>query len=91
MSGAPAGRSRSACLLGGVSGNVTDRIVRDPAAFHGHVVDFLIAAALPDLQRRRLRINVAAGLIILQTFRGVGLDGSRDADHRAAGSTATQS
>jgi signal peptidase II len=27
-------------------------------------------------------INVAAGLIILQTFRGVALDGSRDADHR---------
>jgi len=78
-------------LLGGVSGNLTDRLVREPEAFHGHVVDFLMLPHWPVFNVADICINVAAGLIILQTFRGVALDGSRDADHRDAGSTATQS
>ena len=78
-------------LLGGVAGNLTDRLVREPEAFHGHVVDFLMLPHWPVFNVADICINVAAGLIILQTFRGVGLDGSRDADHREAGSTATQS
>jgi signal peptidase II len=65
-------------LLGGVSGNLTDRIVRDPAPFHGHVVDFLMLPNWPVFNVADICINVAAGLIILQTFRGIALDGSRD-------------
>ena len=71
-------------LLGGVSGNLTDRFVREPEPFHGHVVDFLMLPNWPVFNIADICINVAAGLIILQTFRGVALDGSRDADRRRA-------
>ena len=65
-------------LLGGVSGNLTDRVVRPPEPFHGHVVDFLMLPNFPVFNIADICINVAAGLIILQTFRGIHLDGSRE-------------
>jgi signal peptidase II len=65
-------------LLGGVSGNLTDRIFREPEPFHGHVVDFLMVPHWPVFNIADICINVAAGLIILQTFRGIALDGSRE-------------
>ena len=71
-------------LLGGVSGNLTDRLVREPETFHGHVVDFLMLPHWPVFNVADICINVAAGLIILQTFRGVALDGGRDARATAA-------
>jgi signal peptidase II len=77
-------------LLGGVAGNLTDRLVRAPETFHGHVVDFLMLPHWPVFNVADMCINVAAGLIILQTFRGVALDGSRDADHGDVHPTATQ-
>ena len=69
-------------LLGGVCGNLTDRIVREPEPFHGHVVDFLMLPHWPVFNFADVFINVAAGLIILQTFRGISLDGSRQSDPR---------
>ena len=66
-------------LLGGVSGNLTDRLVREPEPFHGHVVDFLMLPNWPVFNIADICINVAAGLIILQTFRGISLDGTREA------------
>jgi signal peptidase II len=77
-------------LLGGVAGNLTDRLVRAPEPFHGHVVDFLMLPNWPVFNVADVCINVAAGLIILQTFRGVRLDGSRDADHPTDASSATR-
>lgn len=65
-------------LLGGVGGNLTDRIVREPAPFHGYVVDFLMLPHWPVFNIADMCINVAAGLIVLQTLRGVHLDGSRE-------------
>jgi signal peptidase II len=70
-------------LLGGVGGNLTDRIVRPPEPFHGHVVDFLMLPDWPVFNVADMCINVAAGLIILQTFRGVSLDGTREKDKAA--------
>lgn len=67
-------------LLGGVAGNLTDRLVREPEPLHGHVVDFLMLPNWPVFNIADICINVAAGLIILQTFRGVALDGSRGSD-----------
>ena len=67
-------------LLGGVSGNLTDRIVREPEPFHGHVVDFLMLPNWPVFNIADICINVAAGLIILQTFRGIALDGTRESE-----------
>lgn len=67
-------------LLGGVAGNLTDRVFRDPAPFRGHVVDFLMLPKWPVFNVADICINVAAGLIILQTLRGIRLDGRRESD-----------
>jgi signal peptidase II len=64
-------------LLGGVAGNLTDRVVRDPAPLRGHVVDFLMLPHWPVFNVADVCINVAAGVIVLQTIRGVMLSGSR--------------
>jgi signal peptidase II len=64
-------------LLGGVAGNLTDRLVRDPGFMHGHVVDFLMLPNWPVFNVADICINVAAGVIILQSFRGVTLSGAR--------------
>ena len=65
-------------LLGGVAGNLTDRVFRDPEPFRGHVVDFFMLPNWPVFNIADVCINVAAGLIILQTFRGIALDGTRE-------------
>ena len=65
-------------LLAGVAGNLTDRILRDPAPLRGHVVDFLMLPNWPVFNVADVLINVAAGLILLQAFRGIRLDGTRE-------------
>ena len=67
-------------LLGGVAGNLTDRMVREPGPFRGHVVDFLMLPNFPVFNVADICINIAAGLIILQAFRGIAIDGSRHED-----------
>ncbi|GGD18826.1 signal peptidase II [Nocardioides daphniae] len=67
-------------LLAGVLGNLTDRVFREPEPFHGHVIDFLSFGDFPVFNVADVLINVAAGVIILQSLRGVSLDGSRDGD-----------
>ena len=73
-------------LLAGVLGNLTDRVFRSPGFLRGHVVDFLQLPNWPIFNVADMCINIAAGLIILQAFRGVGVDGTRakvDRDARA--------
>ncbi|MCW2814521.1 MAG: peptidase signal peptidase [Nocardioides sp.] len=67
-------------LLAGITGNLTDRLLRDPGPMRGHVVDFLQLPNWPIFNIADICINVAAGLIVLQAVRGIGLDGTRDAD-----------
>ncbi|WP_323794550.1 signal peptidase II [Nocardioides sp.] len=67
-------------LLAGVLGNLTDRVLRAPGAFRGHVIDFLQLPNWPIFNVADICINVAAGLIILQAFRGIRLDGTRESD-----------
>lgn len=64
-------------LLAGVAGNLTDRVFREPGVLHGHVIDFLQLPNWPIFNLADICINVAAGLIILQAFRGVSVDGTR--------------
>jgi signal peptidase II len=66
-------------LIAGVSGNLTDRLVRSPGPLRGHVIDFLMLPNWPVFNVADMCINVAAGLILLQAFRGVRLDGTRGA------------
>ncbi len=66
------------CLLGGVLGNLTDRIFREPGPLRGHVVDFLQLPNWPVFNVADICINLAAGVIILQAIRGVSHTGERE-------------
>ncbi|MBZ5733358.1 signal peptidase II [Nocardioides sp. TRM66260-LWL] len=67
-------------LLAGVAGNLTDRLVRAPGPLRGHVVDFLMLPNWPIFNLADVCINLAAAIILVQTFRGVRLDGRRAAE-----------
>jgi signal peptidase II len=69
-------------LLAGVVGNLTDRIFRDPSPMRGHVVDFFRFPNFPVFNVADICINIAAGLVILQAFRGLRVDGTRDGEPR---------
>jgi len=64
-------------LLAGVAGNLTDRLFRTPGPFQGHVVDFLSFPHWPVFNVADACINVAAALIIIQSLRGVRVNGTR--------------
>lgn len=64
-------------LLAGIAGNLTDRLFREPGPLRGHVVDFLQLPNWPVFNVADICINIAAGLIILQSFRGVRVSGER--------------
>jgi signal peptidase II len=64
-------------LLAGITGNLTDRLLRAPGVLRGHVVDFLMLPHWPIFNVADICINVAAAMILVQAFRGIRLDGSR--------------
>jgi signal peptidase II len=64
-------------LLGGVCGNLTDRIFREPALLRGHVVDFLELPHWPVFNVADMLIDAAVVLIVVQTWRGIGITGAR--------------
>ena len=64
-------------LLAGVAGTLTDRVLREPGPMRGHVIDFLMLPNWPVFNIADVCINVAAGIILVQAFRGVRLDGTR--------------
>jgi signal peptidase II len=64
-------------LLAGIAGNLTDRMLRDPAPFRGHVVDFLQLPNWPIFNVADISINIGVALILVQVFRGIRMDGSR--------------
>ncbi|MCA1982501.1 signal peptidase II [Nocardioides nematodiphilus] len=70
-------------LAAGIAGNLTDRILRAPQGFSGHVVDFLELPHWPIFNVADICINVAALLILVLAWRGVRLDG-RPAATKAA-------
>jgi signal peptidase II len=72
-------------LLGaGILGNITDRIFREPGALRGHVVDFLELPHWPIFNVADICITVAAVLIVLQSWRGIRLDGRREQSDEVA-------
>lgn len=64
-------------LLAGITGNLTDRLLRDPSPFRGHVVDYLRLPNWPVFNIADICINVAAAVIVIQTLRGIRLDGTK--------------
>ena len=67
-------------LLGGVLGNLTDRLVRAPGFLRGHVVDFFMLPNFPVFNVADICINIAAATIIIQALRGISIDGTRHHD-----------
>ena len=64
-------------LLAGVSGNLLDRLFRDPGPFRGHVVDFFALPNWPVFNVADICIDAAGVLFVILLLRGVQLDGSR--------------
>jgi signal peptidase II len=65
------------CLLGGVLGNLTDRVFREPSILRGHVVDFIALPHWPVFNVADMSINIAAAVIVIQALRGVPHSGER--------------
>lgn len=67
-------------LLGGVLGNLTDRLLREPSFGLGHVIDFISTPwMLPAIYNvADIAIVSSMALFMILTIRGIGLDGSRE-------------
>jgi signal peptidase II len=73
-------------LLGGTTGNLTDRLARAPGFGVGHVVDFIQVQGFPAIFNIADSFIVASmGLFILLTIRGIGLDGRKASDRPSTG------
>ncbi|WOF21832.1 signal peptidase II [Microbacterium betulae] len=77
-------------LLGGVLGNLTDRLFREPGFAVGHVVDFILTPWMWFWTTPAI-YNVADVFIVtmmisvaLLTLRGIRFDGTRERDHARA-------
>lgn len=69
-------------LLGGTLGNLTDRYFREPGFPNGHVIDFLQIPLLPAIFNvADVGIVSSMAVFLFLTLRGVGLDGTRHAEH----------
>lgn len=65
-------------LLAGVSGNLFDRLFREPGAFHGHVIDFLQVPWFAVFNVADIWITFAAVTVIwLTMITGVTLAGEK--------------
>ena len=87
-----AGRIRSVAwsvvfglLLGGVLGNLTDRLLREPGFGVGHVVDFISTPWMIPAIYNVADMSIVVSMVIFMflTIRGVGLDGVRTSDSAA--------
>lgn len=58
-------------LLGGVLGNLTDRILREPQLLHGHVVDFIQIPHWPIFNIADIAITTSGFWIAYLLFRDV--------------------
>jgi signal peptidase II len=66
-------------ILGGAVGNLMDRLLREPGPFRGHVIDWIAVPNYPVFNVADSAIFCSAVLMVILSFRGVGLDGSRPA------------
>ncbi len=69
-------------LLGGATGNLTDRIFRSPGPGRGNVVDWIQLPHWPVFNMADSAIVCGGVLAVLLATRGIGIDGTRA---RAAG------
>ena len=69
-------------MMGGAAGNLVDRFFRDPAPFHGAVVDFIRLPNYPVFNIADSCVVVGAILVVVLTFKGLGMDGEIVEDTR---------
>ncbi|MBO0770756.1 MAG: signal peptidase II [Actinobacteria bacterium] len=65
-------------LLGGATGNLTDRLLRAPGTLRGDVVDWIQLPHWPVFNLADSAIVCGGVLAVLLATRGIRLDGSRD-------------
>jgi lipoprotein signal peptidase len=67
-------------LLGGVLGNLTDRLLREPSFGLGHVIDFIATPWLIPAIYNVADMAIVSSMVLFMilTIRGVGLDGIRE-------------
>jgi signal peptidase II len=65
-------------LLGGATGNLTDRLLRSPGVFRGDVVDWIQLPHWPVFNVADSAIVCGGALAVLLAARGIRLDGTRD-------------
>lgn len=80
-------------LLGGVLGNLTDRLFRSPGFPQGHVVDMISMPWMMPAVFNVADIFIVGGMIAVALLVVVGLrfDGTRERDHEKAATSATAS
>ena len=71
-------------LLGGALGNLTDRVLRQPGLFRGHVVDFLELPHWPVFNVADMAICAAAATLVLLSLLGVQPAGDGEAAQQGA-------
>lgn len=65
-------------LAAGISGNLSDRLFREPGFYHGHVVDFLQLPHWAIFNVADMCVSTAAVMIvILSIFRNVSVSGEK--------------
>ncbi len=75
-------------LVAGISGNLTDRLFRDPGPFQGHVIDFIQVPYFAVFNVADICITAAAVVVIwLTLITKVGFDGTPFSDSAPAAGT----
>lgn len=67
-------------VLGGAIGNLVDRVVRSPAPFRGHVVDWIDLRVWPVFNLADSAIVIGGLLGVILSMRGVPIDRRSEAD-----------
>ena len=77
-------------LLGGVLGNLTDRLLREPSFGLGHVIDYISTPWLIPAIYNVADIAIVSSMVLFMilTIRGVGLDGIRESKRTDAAAEA---
>jgi signal peptidase II len=56
-------------ILGGAVGNLVDRVIRDPALFRGHVVDFIDLRVWPTFNVADSAVVVGCAVLVVASIR----------------------
>ena len=64
-------------LLGGATGNLLDRLFREPGFLRGYVIDWIAFPNFPVFNIADSAIVCSSALMVLLAVRGINLDGSR--------------